>query len=330
MPIFDVGYRHWEGKLRSPLARCWTIARTGIVLAFRSVLLRRLVLFGWAPLLYFAPAFFAVGYVTDPVRDYKTITQTPLFGMLRDILGPEVAERMRTSPESIRPMAWSILFQWFFSISQAIITMLVVGIVGPPLISQDVRSKAFLIYYSKPITLPEYLMGKAGTLLFFIAVGTVLPALMLYGVSIAFSPSAAALVQTWATIVRILSVFFVIAVPSTLLVLCLSSLVKESRYAAFGWMAFCLMGEMAYGILANLSTLSNSSWICCVSFRKTIAVLTSAIFDVQNQVRELGLNLRHLNLEDNYPPQACATWLILLSSISLVILVRRVSAPVRI
>ena len=55
MPIYELGYRHWEGELRSPLTRWWAITRTGIALAWQSKLLKRLLIFGWGTILYFGP-----------------------------------------------------------------------------------------------------------------------------------------------------------------------------------------------------------------------------------------------------------------------------------
>jgi len=333
MPIFDVGYRHWEGKLRGPALRCWTISRTAITMAWRSTILRRILLFGWMPLLYFAPVFFAVGYVTDPERTLSEREGAAWYNVARGMLGSGIGDRLRDAPETVRPAAWSMAFHYFFSWPQAIFTMLVVGIVGPGLISQDVRSKAFLLYFSKPITRVEYVAGKAGTLLFFIALMTLFPAIVLYGISIAFSPSVVAVVQTSSTIVNIFAVYLVMAVPTTMIVLCFSSMAKEPRYPQFGWIAVCLFGEMAYGLLSNMSGVSTAPWICCLSLRKTVNVLTESIFNVSDQVAALGLSPRIQatlrDLDSPYSPQLCVIWLGAVSVICLMVLVRRISAPIR-
>lgn len=331
MPIFEVGYRHWEGTRRSPVLRCWSITRTGMSLAWRSIILRRILLFSLAPLLYFAPVFFAIGYVTDAARPDRH--EDAWYGLVRSFAGPRLADRLADSPESVRPAAWSAAFTTFFSWPQTIFMMLIVVIVGPGLISQDVRSKAFLLYFSKPITRAEYLAGKAGTLFFFIALQTLVPALGLYLISILFCPSIAALFQTSETILRILGVFLVIAVPSTLIMLCFSSLARETRYPAFGWMAFCVMGEVSYGILSNMSSFKDSPWVCCLSLRKTISVMTESIFDVSEQVASLGVSDRirgaFHQLESPYSANLCLVWLAIVSCVALLIVVRRISAPMR-
>ena len=329
MPIFDVGYRHWEGKLRSPLVRCWTITRTGIALAFRSILLKRFMYVTYMPLLYFAPLFFAIGYVTDPVRNFGS-QSTPWFGWASEFLGPELSKVLRTAPESVRPVAWSIAFYYFFSWPQAILTMLVVAIVAPGLIAQDVRSKAFLLYFSKPITRAEYLLGKACTVSFFIAMMMLAPPLILYTVSILFSPSAMAFVQTSYTVVRILGVFLAVAVPMTLISLCLSSMAKDARFPTLGWAIICVGGEVVYWILYSMSGFKDSAWICCASLRKTISVLTQSIYNVPGQLHDLKLDPKVLKFDMQFSSEICLVWLAFVSVLSLSVLYRRISAPIRI
>ena len=106
MPIFEVGYRHWEGKLRSPLLRCWSITRAGMSLAWRSVILRRILLFSIAPLLYFAPVFFFIGYLTDPI--HKRLDEGIMFSWVAGLFGPEIGPRILQAPDVVRPAAWSI------------------------------------------------------------------------------------------------------------------------------------------------------------------------------------------------------------------------------
>jgi hypothetical protein len=302
-----------------------------MALAFRSVMLRRILLLSLGPLLYYAPVFFAIGYVTDP--DHKRLDDTPLYGMVAGLFGPEVGMRISEAPDAVRPAAWSIMFHSFFSLPQAIFMMLVVAIVGPALISQDVRSKAFLLYFSKPITRVEYLAGKAWTLLLFLALQILAPALALYVISILFSPSAVALVQTSQTILRIVEVFLVMAVPTTFIMLCFSSLARESRYPAFGWMAFCVVGEISYAILRNMSDFKDSPWVCCLSLRKTINVMTESIFGVPKQLTDLGVRLDvrsfFQDVGSPYSPSLCLAWLAAVSIGAFLITYRRISAPIR-
>lgn len=332
MPIYELGYRHWEGRLVSPLLRWWSITRTGISLAFRSKVLRRVLYFAWAPLLYFGPLFFAVGYITDPSREFQASSQWNV--MAKEFFGPELGARLVNDPESVRPLVWSVAFSYFFMFSQGILTFLVAGIVGPPLIAQDVRSKAFLLYFSKPINRWEYLLGKAGVVLFYVFLVTLFPALVLYVLSIAFSPSLGTLPDTGVMVLRIGLASGLIAVPSTLLVLCLSSVTRDSRYAAFGWFAIWVLGEVFFRVLQQVEGLRNVNGIFLGSIHETISVLVGAVFDVPSQIQELrgAAHLEHAltAFTSSSSPALAAAGLAVLSVVCLAVLLYRVSAPMRI
>ncbi len=332
MPIYELGYRHWEGPLRGPAARCGAIAWSGIRLAFRSKLLRRLLVVAWSPLLYYGFLFFAVGYATDPARGFNE--RREMRAPLRSFLGRELADRLLDDPESIRPAIWSLMFHYFLAYPQSWLTLLIVAIVVPPLISQDVRSKAFLLYFSKPITRLEYLLGKAGTALFFVLMVTLAPALVLYAISIAFSPSMATFQGTVSILWQICAVTLAVAIPTTAVALCFSSLTSEGRYAAFAWVAFWLLGELAYRILSQTIGFKNSEWVSLFSLRETTATLTQSIFNVTGQLQALGdwsrLRETFRSLKTNASPMLPLVYLGSLTAVCSAVVVRRVSAPMRI
>ena len=60
MPIHDLGYRAWNGRLTSVFTRWWVIAQTNILLAWRSRWLRRLMIVAWLPAAYMAVGFFFI------------------------------------------------------------------------------------------------------------------------------------------------------------------------------------------------------------------------------------------------------------------------------
>lgn len=331
MPVYELGYRHWEGE-RTPAWRRWIpISRAGVALAFRSKILRRLVFLAWAPLLYFGPFFFGVGYVTDSRLSLRDRAEwTP---MLRGILGREISQRVQEDPESLRPLVWSVAFHRFLALPQGLIMILLVAIAGAPLIAQDVGSKAFLVYFSKPITKWEYLLGKAGTVLFFILLVTLFPALVLYAVSIAVSPSVRAISDTWTIVPRLFASAAAVSIPATALILFLSSIAREARYVAFGWIAIWALGEAAYLILRTLPGLQGASWITLISPWECVNAVTGAIFDVPNQIKELGVTLRRgprSLLLASSPAGPAAAWLGAATAVCLAGLARRVSAPMRI
>jgi hypothetical protein len=65
MPIYDFGYRGYNGTINSHWLRWLVIARQGVALAMRRRLLRRMLFLSWTPMLYFSVIFFMIGSITE-------------------------------------------------------------------------------------------------------------------------------------------------------------------------------------------------------------------------------------------------------------------------
>ena len=95
----------------------------------------------------------------------------------------------------------------------------VVGLVAPTLISRDLRAKAWLIYFTRPVGRTEYILGKFLILLLLVLVITMLPALALWFTGVLVSPSISVAFETWDLPIRIVTASFILAVPTVLLAL---------------------------------------------------------------------------------------------------------------
>lgn len=360
MPIAELGYRAWNGVRRGRLARCLAITRSDIGVAYRgSKLLRRFLIVAWAPLFVFGLGFFAIGYASDP---HNSLDEGNLLGeVVRGILPPQVLDALRSNPQMFLPALWTIAFFAFFTYTQSLLAMIVIAIVAPPLISRDVRSKAFLLYFSKPIGALDYLVGKLSAAVFFVLAITLFPALQLYAVSVALAPDVASMVATLPVLGRLVLASFAIGIPISMVGLFFSSLTKDHRIAAFGWVAFWIIGEMTYQLITawGVETGHRMSWAFLASLREISRATTSAIFDYAGQVqhitdelaargmdlaalsgrvaRELGddphvssmLDLR-IDESTSYITTAAPFVLATLTVLCAVIVTRRVTKPVRI
>lgn len=326
MPIYEFGYRHWTGRLRHRLWRWWPITRAGVALCLRGKLLRRSLFMAWTPLFYFGPLFFAVGSLTESREQSNQLWQ----GMIEGTLGRDVAFRISQDPTAMRPAAWSLAFFYFLGHTQTILLLLVVSNVGPPLISQDVRSKSFLMYFSKSLTRFDYILGKSAVLLGFIGFVTLLPALTLYAVSIGFSPSFSAIFATSITVLRIVAASLVVGIPACLTMLFVSSLSGDSRVATFTWVAACVFGELFYQVLSVTPALRGSSWVFLFSARQTALAAMGGIFDVSGQLERLQLQQLAAALGQSHSPGLAFLSLGTMSVLCLVGLFQRISAPMKI
>ena len=316
VPLHDLGYRTWQGRLSPQWWRWWVIAQTGMRLAWRSRWLRRLLLVAWLPMMYVAIGFFV----------YEQLAAAPQTANVRDLAFmfidefPDAKELIKgldqADPARARHWMWAWLLSTFFRYPQGVLMVLVVGLIAPPLIAQDVRSRAFLLYFSRPLARREYILGKGAVVTGYLLMITTLPALVLYVLGLLLSPGLSVVLHTWDLPLRILGASVVLIVPTTAMSLAFSSLTSESRYASFAWFAVWVLGWVAYVLL--IASLPGSF----MRERWTLISLYHTLGRVQNWV--FGFETDAAGL------MSAGALLAGITVVSLLILFRRVSSPMRI
>ncbi len=286
MPIHDVGYRSWDGPKTRPWFRWMVITKTGVRLAMKSTWVRRILFAAWLPLMYWSVGFFmmekslkkdadmfgeTIGQQLDMLPPVEPVSQAVndverMMSEGNSIKGQLAAETMLRNgifkyfPHSeqladayksqdvhrIRKEVWRWLMMAFFRYPQSVAIMFLIGMIAPSLIAQDIRSRAFLMYFSRPIGKLEYIFGKLMVLTVFIGCIVTLPALAMYVFAVFMSPDFTVLYSTWDIPIRILVASVVVITPTALLALALSSLTQESRFANFSWFAVWALGHGTY------------------------------------------------------------------------------------
>ncbi|MEZ6096335.1 MAG: ABC transporter permease subunit [Pirellulaceae bacterium] len=166
----------------------------------------------------------------------NTFSGFPAIDKLSDALSSGDSEKMRS-------VFWSWLLMTYFRYPQSTAMIFLLGFITPVLISRDIRSRAMLIYFSRPIGRLEYLFGKFMIPTLFLTFITMLPALSLYALGVALSPDISVVVATWHIPLRIALATLCVVLPTVSLSLMLSSLTQESRFAAFAWFAVWALGQ---------------------------------------------------------------------------------------
>lgn len=256
MPIHDLGYRRWSGKLSPTWWRATAIAQGGIQVVLRNKWVRRVLLAAWLPTIVFGIFFFSYEKYLQVVEEFPTaqIAQdSVLAGMTEETPEFEIIQRGLTATDigEGRHLIWSWLLSTFLRIPQAIMTLLVVGMIAPPLISRDIRSRAFLLYFSRPLNRFEYVLGKGLVLAAFLAFITMVPALGCYLFGLALSSDPVAILDTWDLPLRVVVASLIFIVPAVSVALMFSSLTAESRFAAFAWFATWGLGAIAWLVIFN-------------------------------------------------------------------------------
>lgn len=249
MAIHDVGYRTWQGILASPWTRWTVITKAGVRRAWQSSWLKRMMFFAWLPAIFFALGFF-LWEQSLLNRDMLRMLDRPMRHQIQELDLKGFSAGLQIEDERVaRHSVWSWLLYFFFRYPQGGIMVLMVGIIAPPLISQDVRSRAFLLYFSRPIARWQYALGKLATVWFYLLMISAAPALLLYVLGVFMSPSVQVISDTWDLPLRIVAASAVLMVPTASLALCLSSLTEESRYAGFSWFAVWILGWFTYAVM---------------------------------------------------------------------------------
>ena len=182
MPIHDLGYRAWPGKYSSDLFRFWVIASSGIRVVGRNTWVRRMLFVAWLPTFGLAAIIFSY----ERMLEHREFAMSPaevrssivgeLSGELQD--GDVVVEALtKNDLREGRHLMWSWLLSAFLRVPQAVMAMLLIGMIASPLIARDVRTRAFLMYFSKPIGRVEYVFGKIAIVSFYLMFITTVPAL---------------------------------------------------------------------------------------------------------------------------------------------------------
>src|SRR5438876_10211400 len=103
---------------------------------------------------------------------------------------------MIAKPQDYRSAVWTIFYSFFFKAELASALFLVL-IVGPNLISRDLRLNALPLYFSRPLRRIDYLLGKLGVIGAFLAAVVISPAIFAYVLGVAFSFQLSVIQQTY-------------------------------------------------------------------------------------------------------------------------------------
>ena len=214
-----------------------------------------------------------------------------------------------------RHIFWSSLLLIMFRRSQPFLLIPIVAVIAPPMISQDFRSRAFLLYFSRPLTKVQYIAGKGATISLYLLVVTMFPALLLYFVGVLLSPDISVLYATWDLPLRVILASLMIVIPCTAMSLMLSSLTTESRYASFAWFAVWIFGHLTYVVIRSVASPGDSSMVQSLSLYETFNDLSSWILDPKLGVTQVETRFMLLAV---------------LTAVCTAVLYRRVSAPMEV
>lgn len=239
MPIFDQGYQHWQGHLSGHGWRWLAVTRHGVRALLRSWIVRLLLLVAWLPAIALVTTLTMWGLLEQQAES--------VIAFLQRLLPPEVIAQ----PRDYRSAVWTVAYSYFFK-AELVCSLFLVLVVGPNLVSRDLRFNALPLYFSRPLRRVDYFFGKLGVIGFFLAATVVAPAVGAYLLGVAFSLDLGVVRDTQRLLWAGALYGLVVTVSAGTLMLALSSLSRRSIYVGLAWAGFVFLTHMLSSALIGI------------------------------------------------------------------------------
>ncbi len=201
--------------------------------------MRIVLLVAWLPALALVAMLCVWGLV-----ERNSDLMVPFLGFLQRLFGNEVVQ----DPRHYRVEVWTICYHYFL-LTELRFSMLLVLLVGPNLISQDLRFNALPLYFSRPLRRIDYFLGKLGVITVFLGLIVIVPSIIAYVLGLLFSLDLTIIRDTYRVLLASVAYGVVISLSAGLLILALSSLSRNSRYVALFWLAVLMVSGIVATIL---------------------------------------------------------------------------------
>ena len=234
-------YRRYAGKLAPPRRAFLTIARSGVRVALRNK---------WALLLY-VPAIIATVIFSFVVYAKFSLEQgvtpsaltgggnapTPGVAMIGSVAGRMI---------EVRDVIVSVIFVL------GMFSVLLVAWYGAGLVCEDRRLGAHLLYFARPISLANYVLGKLCVVGVFVLASVLVPGLVICSVAVFASPDWSFLREQGWVILQVFAFSSVNTLVLSSIVLALSTLASRRIFALIATVGFFLFTQVLGMILARL------------------------------------------------------------------------------
>ena len=278
-------YNRWQGRLRE---RSWvslTICRAAIRQKLGNTRIQMMVMMGVLGftgaycMLFWVIAALEVVVGTDQAQQFYGIVQTFLKIDLHGVA--QLGE--------YRELLWRTAYMMVFKV-QLFYVLILVSLVGPSLVSNDIKVRALPIYFSKPITPATYLFGKWLAVATFIGSITLLPNILslILGTVMIGGPGG------WGPLFGLgfdlLWAGLATCLVGGMIVLACSSITADYRMATVAWLAVCLLLQVAQSIVnENVPAASTKGWLGCMSVGNNLMALTDWLMGVAASWRDTKL-----------------------------------------
>jgi ABC-2 type transport system permease protein len=164
MDIREKGYSHWQGELKTSRYNWLPIFRNGIKTVFKKKYAKLIFAMSGSTFIIFLVAVY--------------VSTKPELKILSELV------RLLKSDAD--------LFKTFYANGFLTFMLLILSIFsGAELISTDLKFKAFPLYFARPLSRSDYLLGKFSIILFYLLLFTLVPGILLLLFKMLFTGSLA-------------------------------------------------------------------------------------------------------------------------------------------
>jgi len=243
VPVDQASYRAYKGSRRSGRGAPLAIASTMIGKMRRQRLVKIFVYF--FPLIVCAITVFILSLV------YMSADALPFLKPFADLDN----------------LAW---INRGFQDLIGFVTLLVAALIGAPLIAEDRRARALPLYFSRPISHFDYVVGKLLTIWFFLSMLLLLTPVLLYLVEVSLNPKEGIVTERLDTLWRSLVPSLARMIPLSAVMLGVSSLMRRANHAALLFFAIFMPLHGISALLAH--TFHDPAWLALSPERAVQAI----------------------------------------------------------
>jgi ABC-type transport system involved in multi-copper enzyme maturation permease subunit len=248
MDIREKGYSHWQGELKTSHYNWLPIFLNGIKAIFKKKYAKLIFAMSGSTFIIFLLAVYV-----------STKPELKILSELVRLLKSDAA-----------------LFKTFYS-NNFLIFMLVIlsSFSGADLISTDLKFKAFPLYFARPLSRGDYLLGKFSIILFYLLLFTLVPGILLLLFKMIFTGSLAVspLLLLAIVVFPLLECIFLASLTLTL-----SSLSANTKFIQI---AIFLVYIFSNNLAQILKSIFKSDYFFLISLQDNIEQMGSFLFRLQ-------------------------------------------------
>lgn len=267
MTIRDLGYRAYEGELLPASHNTWVLMRYGVWRIWGSWINKATVFISALPFL--GLALLALVRFKTVGREMPVLPpEAAADGLGAWFLSPDAADWMRSLT--------GVQF-WFF------VTVLTLRS-GAGVIAEDFTHKAYQFYFAKPVTPPQYLLGRTAALAIMIFGIVFVPNLLLSWVLAAVGPESQLFERLGLMLPALLDAAIIATSMSTLSV-AVSALSKSRALTMMAWGALLFVPTVLAMLVEGIT---DSDWGWATSIPGLTWVVGDALYKVSGSFEELA------------------------------------------